>query len=195
VIVYEDRWIVVADKPHGVPTQGTAKGRRGLVEELSETLGRQLVLHHRLDQPASGLVVFGAHPHANKGLAAGFRNHTIQRRYRAILSGEVVPGSWSWKVDRKSARSDVEVEVSGAGVSAVWVTLHTGRRHQIRVHASMAGHPILGDRRYGVEVGRAWPRLALHAAELSFEHPVTGESLALSAPLPDDLRPLWERLA
>lgn len=194
MIVFQDRWVVVANKPHGEPTQGTRTGQAGLVDRLSDELGVPLSLHHRLDQPASGLVVFGAHPQANKGLADGFRTHRIQRRYRAILGGDAAAGVWAWPVDRKKAHTEVTVEASGAGLTAVWCTLKTGRKHQIRVHASMAGTPILGDRRYGAELGRAWPRLALHAAELAFAHPVTGEALSFSAPLPDDLAPLWARV-
>lgn len=186
--------MVVADKPHGMPTQRTAGGEPGLVEHLSEELGIGLTLHHRLDQPASGVVVFGAHPHANRGLANGFRTHTIRREYRAVLAGQAEAGAWDWPVQGKAARTEVSVEATAAGMTAVRVTLRTGRKHQIRVHAAMAGVPIVGDRRYGGEVGRAWPRLALHAARLTMTHPVTGDALEFTAPLPADLTDLWARV-
>jgi 23S rRNA-/tRNA-specific pseudouridylate synthase len=84
------------------------------------------------------------------------------------------------------------VEVLGVarGRSAVRLRLETGRKHQIRVHAALAGAPVLGDRRYGDEAARAFPRLALHASELALAHPTTGERLTVTAPTPPDL-PAW----
>jgi 23S rRNA-/tRNA-specific pseudouridylate synthase len=192
-IVYQDRWLVVVDKPSGLPTQATAKGQPGLVELLKQEIGPGITLHHRLDQPASGLVVFGAHPRSNKGLSQAFRDHTIRRDYRAVLSGVATSDTWTWDVGGKSARSGVTALGQAAGLTAVAVQLHTGRKHQIRVHAAMAGAPVMGDRRYGAEAGKAWPRLALHAASLALNHPISGERLAFEAPLPDGLATLWAR--
>lgn len=190
--VYRDRWLLVVDKPSGQPTQGTAGGQPGLFEAL-QGVESQVFLHHRLDQPASGLVIFALDPEANRPITEALRAHRIQRRYRAVLAGRAADGSWTTKVDGKKAKTDVAVLGHGAGMTAAAITLRTGRKHQIRVHAAMAGTPIVGDRRYGGPVGRAWPRLALHAAELIFAHPVTGKRLELAAPIPDDLAQLWGR--
>jgi len=192
-IIFQDRWLVVVDKASGMPTQATKEGLPGLFERLKRSVGERITLHHRLDQPASGLVIFGAHPKANKSLARDFREHAIRRSYQAVLQGVAEPGPWSWPVGGKTARSNMTQVGQAAGLTAVNVQLHTGRKHQIRVHAAMAGTPVMGDRRYGAEAGRAWPRLALHASSLAFKHPVTGEQLVLEAPLPADLQTLWER--
>lgn len=191
-IVYEDRWILVVDKPAGLPTQGTRAGEPG-VYELLAALHRYVALHHRLDRPASGLVLLGLDRAANPGLAQAFREHSIERTYLAVLAGELPRDcTWSWPVEGKPARTQVRLVSRASGFSAVELRLHTGRKHQLRVHAAMAGLPLAGDRRYGGEAGRAWPRLALHAARLSLAHPVTGALLEVEAPLPEDLRSLWE---
>lgn len=192
VIVYRDRWLVAVNKPSGMPTQARADNEG--VDLFSWVREREplAALHHRLDQPASGLVLFAAHPDANKGLTEGFREHRIARRYQVVLYGELTPGAWTWEVDGKRARSEVLAVAEDNGFTAAKVSLDTGRKHQIRIHAAMAGCPVVGDRRYGGEAGRMWDRLALHAAELHLSHPVTGGSLTLTAPLPEDLVPLWE---
>lgn len=193
--VFRDRWLWVVDKPAGLATQDDGG------EDLTAQLARQvpyLGVHHRLDQPASGLVLFTLDEGVNAAIAAGFREHTIRRTYLAVLDGELAaPATWAWKVDGKSARTHVEPLGRAGGRTAARVTLETGRKHQIRVHAGLAGLPLVGDRRYGGDAGRAWPRLALHAARLELDHPIPTERglgpLALAAPLPADLAPLWER--
>lgn len=191
-IVYQDRWICAVHKPSGMPTQARADRQGTDLFGWLQEREPSAVLHHRLDQPASGLVLFALHPDANRGLTDGFREHQIARRYQVVLYGEAKTADWTWDVDGKAARSSVEIVGMDNGFSASWVTLDTGRKHQIRVQAAMAGTPVVGDRRYGGQVGRMWDRLALHAAELHLVHPVTGGALTLSAQLPDALRPLWE---
>ncbi|MCA9568738.1 MAG: hypothetical protein KC656_12890 [Myxococcales bacterium] len=122
---------------------------------------------------------------ANAGLARAFREHRVRRTYAALCEGHVDAGTWSWDVDGKRARTDVEVEEARPdGVTAVVCRLHTGRTHQIRVHAAMNGTPLLGDRRYGGDLARPWDRLGLHAARLELVHPLTGEELAFEVPAP-----------
>lgn len=191
-IVHEDAALLVVDKPHGLPTQGTRDGEVGLYEQLRASRG-ELYLHHRLDQPASGLVLLVKDAAANAAIGAAFQRHTITRGYRAVLVGSATSGRWTWPVEGRSAATRVTVVGQGAGLSAVELTLETGRKHQIRVHAALAGVPVAGDRRYGGDAGRGWPRLALHASTLSLTHPVTGKLLALNAELPADLAPLWSR--
>lgn len=195
ITVFRDRWLWVVDKPAGLATQDEGG------QDLAALLGRQvpyLGVHHRLDQPASGLVLFTTHESANAAIAAGFREHTIRRTYLAVLDGELDgPVTWAWKVDGKNARTHAVPLGRAGGRTAVELTLETGRKHQIRVHAALAGLPLVGDRRYGGDAGRAWPRLALHAARLTLDHPLAHtdrdgpRSLALTAPLPADLAALW----
>ena len=191
-VLFEDAWLLIVAKPSGMPTQATRTGERGLYDILRAE--RPYVgLHHRLDRPASGAILFTLDPSMNVPIAAALRERTLGRHYAAVVDGRTAPGEWTWPVARKPARTDIEVVGHGAGLSALRCTLHTGRKHQVRVHAAMAGHPIVGDRRYGGEVGRRWPRLALHAERLTLQHPATGERISAEAPLPTDMAELWER--
>lgn len=162
-----------------------------MVSEL-ESQHAYVGLHHRLDTPASGLMVVAVHRDANSGLSHQFQHRQVHRTYRAVLSGPGHDGLWDRPVGGRPARTHVEVVARGAGLSACVLRPETGRKHQLRVHAALAGAPICGDRRHGGEAGYRWPRLALHAAALTLEHPITGEPLMLESPLPQDLAPLWE---
>jgi 23S rRNA pseudouridine1911/1915/1917 synthase len=187
---YRDRWLLVADKPSGLPTQAGREGGPSLYGWVGDQVP-YAGLHHRLDQPASGLVLFTLDAAINEPIARGFRDHTIRRLYAAVLDGDVVDTTWQRPIERQPARTDVRVLGHGQGTTAAELRLHTGRTHQIRVHAAMAGRPVLGDRRHGGDAGRRWPRLALHARSLAFRHPATGEQLTVRSPIPDDLRVLW----
>jgi 23S rRNA pseudouridine1911/1915/1917 synthase len=189
---FEDRWLVVVHKPAGLPTQAPRGGGDNLFDRLRAE-HPYVGLHHRLDAAASGLVLLTLDRQVNAAVAAAFREHTIDRGYLAVLTGHARSGTWDRPVDGKRARTDVEVLGHGAGLTAVRLRLHTGRKHQIRVHAALAGTPVGGDRRYGGDATRRWPRLALHATTLRLTHPHTGEELAIDDPLPDDLRALWEQ--
>ncbi len=190
--VYRDRYLLAVDKPAGMPTQGTRAGEAGLYERLRASEA-YVGLHHRLDRPASGLVLFALDKRANQGLSSGFQRHTIRRTYVAVLMGGAVNARWDWPIGGKSAATHCERIAEDAGFTAVRITLDTGRKHQIRVHAAMAGTPIAGDRRYGAEAGHAWPRLALHASRMTLRHPVSGEPLVLDAPMPSSLSELWSQ--
>lgn len=185
---YRDRWLLVLDKPAGVPTQRTREGEPGLYEGIEAPY---VGLHHRLDRPASGLVLFTLDASVNAAVAAAFREHRVERLYAAVLVGEQPSTRWDRPLEGKPARTDLELLAMANGMSAVTCRLHTGRTHQIRQHAALAGRPVAGDRRYGGESAAAWPRLALHARRLALRHPVTREPLVVESPLPDDLTPLW----
>lgn len=190
-VVYADRWLLVVDKPAGMPTQASPGGPPDLYALLKAD-EPALALHHRLDQSASGLVLFVRDPAANKAIAQGFRDHTIRRTYRAVLNGDANDAIWDRPLEGQAARTEVRVVGRGAATTAVAIDLHTGRMHQIRRHAAMAGRAVLGDRRYGAEAGALCPRLALHAWRLTLDHPIQrGVRLSLEAPLPDDLAEAW----
>jgi 23S rRNA pseudouridine1911/1915/1917 synthase len=190
---YRDRWLLVVDKPAGLPTQPARKGPTDSVYTRLQAREEHVALHHRLDAAASGLLLFALHPDANRGLAEGFRSHAIERTYAAVADGWVETTTWSTPVKGKPATTVVRAVGHGEGTTALQLHLKTGRKHQLRVHAAMHGHPLLGDRTYGGEVGRRWPRLALHAVRLELDHPVTGVRLSIASPLPDDLRALWDQ--
>ncbi len=124
-------------------------------------------------------------------MAELFRTHAIRRRYLAVLSGDLeVAATWDRPVEGRTARTHVTPLARAHGLTLVEAELETGRKHQIRVHAALAGLPVVGDRRYGEEAGRRWPRLALHAFALEANHPATDTALSLQAPVPADLEAL-----
>lgn len=195
--VHRDSAFVVLDKPAGVPVAATKATARGT---LSEALRRKLRAEeverpyvgvvHRLDQGASGLVMFTIRGVANKSLHRDFESHDIARTYRVRVVGDAPesfecdapliekPGSDSMQVAKsgqaraKPARTEfrrVEPALDIPSTSLLEVSLVTGRTHQIRVHAAHSGHPVHGDRRYGESDA---DRLHLHAWRLQFDHPL-----------------------
>lgn len=187
---YRDACLLVVDKASGVPTQSTKSNVKGLHEQLKACYP-YVGLHHRLDQPTSGLVLFTLEPDANRAIANGFRNHNIQRTYLAVMAGRVSSGQWNQNIDGKSACTHITALSYKDGMSTVKLTLETGRTHQIRLHAAQNGHPVLGDRRYGAQWGKAWSRIALHATRLTLRHPMTNQPLSIHSPVPPDLQELW----
>ena len=192
MIVHQDDALLVADKPSGMPTQPDPSGDEALFTQLQRRFPT-LSLHHRLDRPTSGLVLFTLDPAINRAITEAFRSHTIQRTYLGVVDDEGFDETWTWPLDGKTAVTHAEVLGEGGGLTAMRFRLETGRTHQIRKHAAMAGSPLIGDRRYGGAAGQRWPRLALHAASLTLDHPVTGQTLHLSSPIPADLQALWTR--
>jgi len=191
---YRDPWLLAVDKPAGLPSQATRQGGRSHVYGMLAASERYVGLHHRLDTPASGLLLLTLSKQANANIAQGFREGWIHRSYLAVVLGDPgATGAWSTPVDGKTARTRFTRLSSRDGMSVIRCTLETGRTHQVRRHAAEAGHPLLGDRRHGGAAGRAWPRLALHAALLELDHPVTEEPLRITAPVPADLSELVEQ--
>jgi 23S rRNA pseudouridine1911/1915/1917 synthase len=170
----------------------------------------------RLDKQTSGLVVFARTVEAERGLGAQFKAHTVTRRYLAVVPGRVEPQTVRSFLVRDRGDGRRGSLVNGAGKEAVThvavleklpgytllsCKLQTGRTHQIRIHLAELGHPVCGDAVYRGKVGlppvpdkSGAPRLALHAAELGFVHPATGEAMHWEMPLPEDLREFIERL-
>lgn len=185
---YRDAYLVVVDKPSGLPSQPARGGSDSVIGRYTGA-----TLPHRLDAAASGLLLVLLDARTHKPIADAFVHHRIRREYLAVADGRVAAGTWSWPVERKPATSHAAPLGHGQGMTALQLTLTTGRKHQLRVHAALAGHPLIGDREYGGDAARRWPRLALHACRLHLTHPVTDEPLSVEAPLPDDLRDLWAR--
>ena len=168
---------------------------------------------HRLDLGTSGALAVARTQVAYDSLVAQLADRSVGRRYQALAWGrfEAAKGVVDAPVGRsprdrtrmavvgsgRPARTGYEVSASWATpeVSLVTCTLETGRTHQIRVHLSAIGHPLVGDGTYGGErSGLVLDRPFLHAAHLAFDHPVTGERLEFESPLPDDLREILDRL-
>ena len=181
------------------------------------TLLPRLRIVQRLDKETSGLVVFARTVPAERSLGKQFHAHTVTRRYLAIIPGYLPPQRIATRLVRdrgdgrrgstllpgvgKEAITHVDVAERLPGYTLLSCRLETGRTHQIRIHLAELGHPICGEKVYNhrpdgtVEVDASGsPRLALHAAELGFVHPITGESLHWTMPLPDDLEAFLQRL-
>jgi 23S rRNA pseudouridine1911/1915/1917 synthase len=177
----------------------------------------RLRIVHRLDRETSGLVVFARSALAERELGLQFRRHSVVRRYLAVVPGylstrtiqtRLVPdrgdgrrGSTPLPEVGKVAITHVEVFERLPGYSILSCRLETGRTHQIRIHLAEAGHPVCGDKVYTrrpdgsvFEDKSGAPRLALHATELGFAHPVAGHPLHWTMPMPGDLAMLVERL-
>lgn len=177
----------------------------------------RLRIVHRLDKETSGLVVFARSVLAERELGRQFRVHSVVRRYLAIVPGQITArrivsrlvrnrgdgrrGSTFLPGAGKEAITHVEVLEVLPKYTLLSCRLETGRTHQIRIHLAELGHPVCGDKVYIRQLEKvvaadssAAPRLALHAMELGFKHPVTREELHWSMPLPADLEALLQRL-
>lgn len=227
-ICHQDSELVVVDKPAGLvvhPGAGNAGGTlvNALLHYFPELEGLPRAgLIHRLDKDTTGLLVVARSPGSHKRLVAALQARTIHRRYLAVVSGitrrsGTVEGAIGrHPVDRKRmavvasgkpARTHYRRLEAFAGHSLLQVDLETGRTHQIRVHMTHVGHPLVGDPVYGRatraargltpalgERLRTFGRQALHARRLVFDHPATGKPLAFESPLPSDLEALIEAL-
>jgi 23S rRNA pseudouridine1911/1915/1917 synthase len=164
---------------------------------------------HRLDKLTSGLLVFARSAIAERELGLQFRAHIVDRCYQAVVLGHPKPQtirSWLVRDRGDGRRGSCPIENRGklavthvqnveplGDYSLITCRLETGRTHQIRIHLADLGHPVIGDPVYGQSDARI-SRLALHAAELGFKHPATGELMHWTMPLPADLNSLLKRL-
>jgi 23S rRNA pseudouridine1911/1915/1917 synthase len=213
-IVFEDQYLIVVDKSAGVLTVPAHPGDTNTVAHAVSRYfaqrGRRERAHvvHRLDRDVSGLLVFGKSREIAEALQSQFEDRKPEREYCAIVKGALpaagtfrsylatAKGLQQYSTHRREAGKlaithfRLERIVHGASLARVW--LETGRRNQIRVHLADAGHPVLGDSRYGRDSSGhpRWraKRLALHAAVLGFAHPVTGKALRFEAVLPAAMR-------
>lgn len=214
-IVYEDDMLLIIDKPAGMLVHPTTTEHLttvgNAVMHYFHSQGQFHTFHpvHRLDRNTSGLVLIAKFPHIQHLLSvSGIKN--INRQYIALTTGVIKPSTGT--IDAPIARhpdSIIQRVVDGMGqrattcykvlepladASLVELTLLTGRTHQIRVHLSHIGHPIIGDDLYGGS-RELISRQALHAARLYFTHPVSGKLIDVSSPLPFDILKLINLLS
>ncbi len=227
-IVYEDADVVVVNKPAGMVVHPAAGHSQGTlvnallhhVEDLSGIGGEQRPgIVHRLDRGTSGLLVVAKHDVAHRALVKQFQDREIEKEYIALAWGVVHAGRridapiGRDPHDRKKMSSraprarDAMTRVLCAqfinGVSLLHLSIATGRTHQIRVHLSAIGHPVVGDQLYGGVHRRVGPDLRpvmrlerpfLHAARLAFNHPGDGRRMEFEVPLPEDLQSVLDDL-
>ena len=221
-VLFEDKWLLAIDKPSGMvvhPGAGTREDTlvHALLAHCAGSLSgiggvERPGIVHRLDRETSGVMIVAKTDAAHRDLARQFAARTVVKEYLALVAG--VPRLMSGTIHKAIGRNVrhrhkmavVEealggrsswtdwtlVERFGSEAALVSCTLHTGRTHQIRVHMSSLGHPLLGDAAYGWKAnswaGRQPGRVMLHAARLSVVHPRTGKALDLRAPLPADFK-------
>lgn len=227
-ILLEDAHVLVLDKPRNLIVHPSSTRREGtLVAAVLHHLDREATLNpragivHRLDKDTTGVMVVAKTQLAEDKLAAAFRNRTVEKTYVAVVHGRPTPATatietlfgrhprarkrFSSTVDAgKVAITHYETAERFIGASLMHIRLETGRTHQIRVHFSDRGHPLIGDPVYGRRRRSQDPRVgailntfdrpALHARRLVFPHPVTGDPIAVEAPLPPDLEALLDQL-
>ncbi|HHN67535.1 MAG TPA: RluA family pseudouridine synthase [Thermopetrobacter sp.] len=209
LILHEDDHLLVLNKPAGLPVQGGSKTRQHLDRHLRAAGGGNWRLAHRLDRDTSGALVVARTRAAAAKLGKLFASRAVRKVYWALVHG--VPKPPQGKVDmalikamtrdgeRVRAAHDGETDaqpaithynvVDRAAAVAAWVSLKpvTGRQHQLRAHMALIGHPIMGDGKYGgleeLPDGVA-ARLMLHARRVGFIHPVSGQRIDVTAPLP-----------
>lgn len=211
-IAYEDEYLLVIDKPAGILMHPTTKERTGTlanaVSYYYEQTGQHYSYHpmHRLDRNTSGLCMVAKEPQIQH--AFDTRDLAYKRLYLAICEGRFpsaavtihspigrCPDSIITRrvmAGGKSAWSDFTCLAANDTCSLLEVVLHTGRTHQIRVHSSYLGHPLLGDDLYG-GTRTLIQRQALHAYRLQFIHPVTGTFITVNSPMPADMQNLVSR--
>ena len=211
-ILFENDELLVINKPSGLAVHGGSGVNLGLIEALRATRpNTTMELVHRLDRGTSGCLLVAKKRAALRHLQSQLRDHSVEKVYLALVDGswpkglDVMDAPLSKTTtasgekhvraskDGKHALTRFQVRKRLAGMTLLEVTLETGRTHQIRVHCQLAGHPLLGDDKYGNDVrntemrNRGLKRLFLHAHRLSFFLPSSGERMSVTAPLPDDL--------
>ncbi len=221
-IVYEDEDVLVVDKPAGMVVHPSPGHERGtLVNGLLYHCGDRLSsingilrpgIVHRIDKDTSGLLMVTKNDQAHRALAAQLADHSITRRYRAIVLDNLKEdeGTIEGDIGRDPGNRLRNAVVVQGGKPAVThyrvlerfgqytyleAELETGRTHQIRVHMAHIRHPLLGDSLYGPEKNKAGAgRQMLHAAVLGFVHPTSGEYMEFESPLPEDFAKVLEGL-
>ena len=224
VVLYEDGDLLAVDKPPGMVVHPAPGARRGtLVNALAHRFGAltgvgapgRPGIVHRLDRDTSGVLLVARTTAALESLARQFRERTIEKRYLAIVRGTLEPAAGT--IDRPIGRHPRERKRMAVrthrgraavtrwkvlerfpGATLVGLAPETGRTHQLRVHLAALGHPILGDAVYGKKGARSsdlgLARQALHAEEIRFAHPSSGERLVVRSALPADLESVLVRL-
>ena len=232
-IVYQDKDLIVVDKPAGMvvhPAAGHASGTlvNALLHHVDDLSGiggeKRPGIVHRLDKGTSGLMVVAKHDKAHEELARQFAEREVEKEYLALVWGEVMAGRRidapigrdpNNRTKMSSAESNrtrrtraavtriVRAEHFGRMLTMAQVAIHTGRTHQIRVHLSAIGHPIVGDALYGGVHRRVagdlravthLDRPFLHAAHLVFQHPEDGRKMDFTSAMPGDLQKVLDEL-
>jgi 23S rRNA pseudouridine1911/1915/1917 synthase len=217
-VLFSDEHLLVVDKPAGVVVHPARGHRAGTLAQAlagvavgGEDAARAGIVH-RLDRDTSGLLVVARSEAVHRALRAALQARAITREYLALVEGR--PPARTGTIDAplgrdrrvrtrmssdtdtpRSAVTHFSLERALPRTTLLRVRLETGRTHQIRAHLQAIGHPVVGDPDYGTAGRLGLQRQFLHATRLAFTHPVTGEEIDVSSPLPEDLRAALDRAA
>ncbi len=208
-ILYEDSHLIVINKPAGLLSVSAnfEKGKTAHAILKNHFRPRKIYVVHRLDQGTSGVMLFAFSEKAYEKLKKTFEEHDIIREYIAILEGHLPENAGIWESflyeddnyvvhetldSEKGSLAITNYEVITRNKLYTWVKfrLETGKKNQIRVQCKAAGHPVVGDLKYGA-VRNPLRRLCLHAKRLVFKHPITGKDLQFETPLPEEFNKLY----
>jgi 23S rRNA pseudouridine1911/1915/1917 synthase len=216
-VLYEDNHIIVINKAAGEIVQGDKTGDVSLCDTMKQYIKEKYAkpgnvfigLPHRLDRPVSGIVVFAKTSKALERLNRMFSEGAVKKIYWALTKGIPTPteadiDSWILRNEKLNKSFSYPKEVKGAkhallhyrlvaasqNYNLIEVELKTGRHHQIRCQLSSIGCPIKGDLKYGAQRSNPDGSISLHARYIEFTHPVSKETIAITAPLPGDK--LWQ---
>lgn len=213
-ILWQDEDLLFANKPPGLPTQGTMDPKRPHFHGLLEAqLKMPLVLVHRLDRDTSGVVLFLKTKRFNKEISHIFQNHLLTKTYVCLCKPNPLPAD-SWTITnhlapvREGSKSlqkmsivkkggllaETHFIVKAKSKEALYIQAQpkTGRTHQIRIHIASQKTPILGDNLYDGKSSQV-PRMMLHAQTLELNHPATNTTLKIESPLPQDFKTLLQK--
>lgn len=196
-VVYEDNWLLVADKPSGLLVIPTPRNeRRTLTSILNEDLekrGLSYRLHpcHRLDRETSGLIVYAKGKSTQRKMMELFKRKNVKKTYIALAQGNLTKtsGEISSPIEGMSALTRYKVIANRKNFSIVEVNTLTGRTNQIRIHLKSIGHPIVGETRFAFrkDYSLRAKRMCLHAKSLEFIHPITNRPVRVTLELAKDL--------
>jgi RluA family pseudouridine synthase len=197
-VLYKDDHIVVAEKPAGMLSSGKGSWCEPLRRQLKYDI---LEPAHRLDKDTSGCQLFARTQEALDAMMAQFGRREIVKVYHAIVVGRIEEDSLTLTtaVRGQPAKSALRVLDKNRQASHIVVRIHTGRTHQIRVHLSRTGHPVIGDTHYGTDIERSAAlqqveRHMLHAATVQMPHPITGENVRVVSVVPPDFKRWLKRV-
>lgn len=218
--VYRDDWYLAVSKPAGMIVHANRDRDAWSLETLAQQqFASNLILLHRLDRETTGIVLFARHRDAAGAMSRLFETRKVRKSYLLVVEGKwpadlnriekpigrdeenrlvVIESASSTKkvFDAKSAVTTFRLLENEGNRSLVQALLKTGRTHQIRLHTSSVGYPVVGDFRYGADAIANGEGFALHAHRLDFRHPFRGEEIKISDPPPDEwYRKYFSRLA